>query len=316
VLAAAGLWLLIYPGRLGRLAILGGGVLTGLAVFPWYRQLPEIMSAWRVTEGWLKMTPKDFFWPASFGRMVWNLVSTTGVWSSSGKGDILIAPVMLALAALLIHRAATQRWRPAPATLLLWMSAAFPVLGIVAVDVLQGTYAVDVPRYALGALPAVLLLLAIGLDRLDLRLGTIMLLMILLGWAPSMLRFYRMPERNWQDWKTAASMLHYSKRPGDVMVMQSIPSGIINAARYFPADLPIAAWVEQLGNRRVPEDAEALSRGANRVILTIIHDVGASSDLEDWCETKFGETPQLGKLMAGKICIYTPPAPPPADASR
>jgi hypothetical protein len=57
---------------------------------------------------------------------------------------------------------------------------------------------------------------------------------------------------------------------------------VLGVARYLEADLPMAAWVGQLGRRRVPDDIEALVAGRPRVAFVRVHDVGEPAPEEDW----------------------------------
>ncbi len=43
-------------------------------------------------------------------------------------------------------------------------------------------------------------------------------------------------------------------RPGDLVLVHSIPSGVIGVTRYLRRDIPLASWVAPLGIRRVPAD--------------------------------------------------------------
>ena len=49
--------------------------------------------------------------------------------------------------------------------------------------------------------------------------------------------------------------------PGDLVLVHAIPSGVLGIARYLEADVPMAAWVGQLGRRRVPEDLDGMLAG-------------------------------------------------------
>jgi hypothetical protein len=68
----------------------------------------------------------------------------------------------------------------------------------------------------------------------------------------------------------------------DVVLIHSIPSGVIGLARYVQASVPLASWVEQLGNHRVPESLQRLVQGHSRIILVKLHEVGAAAPEEKW----------------------------------
>jgi hypothetical protein len=65
-------------------------------------------------------------------------------------------------------------------------------------------------------------------------------------------------------------------------MVHSIPSGVLGIARYLDADVAMAAWVGQLGRRRVPDDLVPLLAGRDRVALIRIHEVGEPAPEETW----------------------------------
>ena len=62
-----------------------------------------------------------------------------------------------------------------------------------AIDLMQHTYLVAKPRYAISALPAAYLLVAVGLACLQPRMRIVILVLIVLAWAPHILSIYRNP---------------------------------------------------------------------------------------------------------------------------
>jgi hypothetical protein len=74
-------------------------------------------------------------------------------------------------------------------------------------------------------------------------------------------------------------------QPGDLVLVHSIPSGVIGVARYMTGDIPLGSWVVQLGTRQVPADVERLLSGRRRVAVATIHHLGATDSLESWLET-------------------------------
>jgi hypothetical protein len=70
--------------------------------------------------------------------------------------------------------------------------------------------------------------------------------------------------------------------PGDVVLVRSIPSGVVGLSRYLRSDIPVVAWVTQLGTRRVPADLERILRGRRRAALLTVHALGAADPVEPW----------------------------------
>ena len=90
----------------------------------------------------------------------------------------------------------------------------------------------------------------------------------------------RVPRPN-QPYVLLDARLEAWARPGDVVLVHSIPSGVVGVARYLTRDVPIVSWVTQLGTRRVPADLERVLRGRQRVALVRVHAL-ASDPLEPW----------------------------------
>jgi hypothetical protein len=95
--------------------------------------------------------------------------------------------------------------------------------------------------------------------------------------------FARVP-RPRQPYRDLDARLAGWARPGDVVIVRSIPSGVVGVARYLERDIPLAPWVVQLGTRRVPADVERLLAGRRRVAVATIHNLGATDSLEPWLE--------------------------------
>jgi uncharacterized membrane protein len=53
VFMACFIWLVFHAGKMRRIQLIWIAALTGLLIFPWYVQIPESISKWRVTAGWL-----------------------------------------------------------------------------------------------------------------------------------------------------------------------------------------------------------------------------------------------------------------------
>ena len=67
----------------------------------------------------------------------------------------------------------------------------------------------------------------------------------------------------------------------DVVVVHSIPSGVLGIARYAEKPIMLFSWVGQLKQRRVPDDIESLLAGG-RIVLIKLHAVGEPAPEEDW----------------------------------
>ena len=88
-----------------------------------------------------------------------------------------------------------------------------------------------------------------------------------------------------QPYRELDSHLESWAQPGDLVLVHSIPSGVIGVARYMTGDIPLAPGSSQLGTRQVPADVERLLSGRRRVAVATIHHLGATDSLESWLET-------------------------------
>jgi hypothetical protein len=275
--AAGVLWLLLYPGHVSRGALLAAIVATGLIILPWYSQVPASLSRWRVTGTWLN-TPLS--WSQALSApvlLVWNLFAGHGSWGGSRRMDLVLAAVFLGLAVAGWRRGPRPLLAPLARLLWLWVLAA--CLGPVVFDLLRGTFASLIGRYALAALPAAMLLAGLALNLLPPRANAGVVALLVLAWLPGMHAVSR-DARGWESFAQVGREL--SHWPGDLVIVHSIPSGVLGVARYMTSTAPIAAWVGQLGNRRVPRDMKTLLAGRRRVVLVVVHSVGEPAPEESW----------------------------------
>lgn len=280
VLIACCFWLLIHPGQLSRLRLLAGAVGAGLIVLPWYLLLPESLSRWRVSAGWLDhpLTWKQT--TAAPFRLAWSFLSGHGIWGGS-KWAVLCAAGLYVLLILVTLRQGMRRLLSERQQLLwLWVLAA--ILGPLLFDWLRNTNTSLVVRFALPGLPAGLLLAAMAISWLPRKVCAAFVLAILLIWVPGTRDMFARPSRPWEPFPEVGLRLAAWAKPGDLIIVHSIPSGVLGVARYVRTDTPIASWVVQLGQRRVPGDMERLLSGRRRVAVVKIHDLGEPSPAEAW----------------------------------
>jgi hypothetical protein len=270
-----------HGGRRRTVSLLAG--VTLLAVLPWYLEIPASLARWRVTGGWLD---GDLQWPGALGLPVvlaGRMLSGEAYMGGWTRPDLLVWTSIAGLAGALL---ASGRFRAlfADGRTLLWVWGATACTGPLVFDILQHTTTTAVPRYALPALPALLLLVAAGLTRVApaLRLG--LSAAILAGWLPGMLdATFAEISRPWQPYPEIARRLESRLDPEDVVFVSSIPSGVIGVARYLDEDVPMVAWVQQLGTRQ-SEDAARLAAGRRRVALAEVTHLGRGSAARDWLE--------------------------------
>ena len=271
-------WLLWQPGRSSRPRVLLAAVLVAVAVLPWYLTLPQALGRWRVTGDWLEMTPSGYSAARAPFALALGFVSGRGVWGGGPRADWAAAGLgALAGAALawtLGRRAFAGRLR------LAWMWLAAACLGPLVFDALRGTYTAAVPRYALAGLPAALVLIAAAVARLPAPLRVSFVALALAAWSPGLWYIHASRSRNGCPLREVARQVGSKAGPSDLLLVHSIPSGVVGVARYLNRPVPMASWVGQLGVRRVPESVESLTAGRERVFLVLVHTVGEPAPQE------------------------------------
>ena len=288
-------YLMINPEKLRRVHLLVSLALTGVLILPWYAKLPQSAANWRITQGWLKL------YPGHFNRLAGSLDLVTQFFSGhahelwlGNRASYIAALILFGIVfVLMIRRSRAELFRQD--RLFLWLSFAAACLGPLAYDLVQHTYMAAKPRYAIAALPASYLLAAIGFACLRPRMVVTMLCLICLAWMPNILSIYRNPSP-WLPMREIARAATVNGSPSDLVLVHSIPSGVLGIARYATGPAPIASWVEQLKNRRTPESLQQLAAGRTRILFVKVHDAGAPAPEEDWLranaqvlhETKLG----------------------------
>jgi 4-amino-4-deoxy-L-arabinose transferase-like glycosyltransferase len=296
-------YLLIKPGKLAR-AHLGACVLLIAAlILPWYLSLPRSVGSWRITKDWLKWQPKGFDRLTALRDLVLQFFSSRSkLWPDHPISGIT-ALVLFSLVGgamvwkLGIHVFDQQR-------LVLWLLFAAACTGPIVFDLVQHTYTVAVPRYAIAALPGAYLLAAVGLACLDHRVRLIILVLILLAWVPAIFNIYRirLPSLPMREIAHAASV---NNSPSDLILVHSIPSGVLGIARYAAGPAPLASWVGQLGNRRVPESVRTLATGRTRIRFVEVHGVREPTPEENWLRANAVVCHEM-RLGSGRIVDFQP----------
>jgi hypothetical protein len=131
-------------------------------------------------------------------------------------------------------------------------------------------------------MPAAMLLVGVALRRFSPSAIAAVLTLIVAAWLPGLYAVFTSSSRSWEPYREVSARLQHWARPSDLVIVHSIPSGVLGIARYLGTDVPIAAWVGQLGRRRVPDDLVPLLQGRERVALVQVHDVGAPANEEAW----------------------------------
>ena len=274
-------WLICGRDRWRQRAPWSAILATVVIVLPWYRLVPESFAQWRVTGEWLYgALGRRQALSAPFG-LAWSLLSGQGPWNGSRWGGWLVG-LALALAVIALGRRAAD-WVLSRRHRLPWLLVLGACLGPVVFDLVRGTHAALIPRYALAGLPAALLLAALALGRIRPALRFSLVTIILIAWSPSVWAIFTAESRHSHPVRQIGAALSGAGHSADVVVLvHSIPSGLLSVARYMDNGVRIASWVGQLRQRRVPDSVEALTAGYAKIMFVNIHAVGEPAPEEEW----------------------------------
>lgn len=277
------IFLFLRPGKFERWRLLISLCFLALAVLPWYIIATASSGHWRVTQGWLTLRPTGGY---NRSRAIRNQIIQ--FFSGGGTGfakfrrwsSFLSLFLFMLIGGIMIWR---LRWRAFEGSrLALWfwfvVAAATPSL----IDLFGGTYFANNARYALPALPAAYLLAGMGIACFADRIGVILLVLIVISWGDAMVSMFRQHSRSEEPFRAIAQSITAHNTPSDLIVVHSIPSGVLGMARYSNKSSDIGVWVEQLGERRVPESIQSLIAGRSRVFFVLAHPLGEPVPEEQW----------------------------------
>jgi hypothetical protein len=274
-------YLLIRPGKLARLRLAACLFVTAMLILPWYINLPESLAGWRITKDWLKWQPRGFDRLAALGDLVVQFFSwRSKLWSDHQTSGIAALILFGVIAIVMVWRLRIRAF--GGQLLLLWLLFAAACATPLVFDLVQHTYTTAYPRYAIAALPGAYLLAAAGLACMDRRIRIIMLLLIVMAWVPNLLSIYDNQSRGLRPIREISRAASANSRTSDLILVHSVPSGVLGIARYAHGPAMMASWVGQLGTLRVPESLYALINGRTRVVFVKVHQVREPAPEESW----------------------------------
>ncbi len=126
-----------------------------------------------------------------------------------------------------------------------------------------------------------------------------------LAWIPNIRSIYHLRSRSDKPFRELAQALPSSDGVSDLVLVHSIPWGVLGIVRYFSGPAAMPSWVGQLGNRRVPESMQTLGSGRSCISFVKIHEVGEPAPEKDWLranEVVVGEK----RMGAGNFVEFCP----------
>lgn len=279
-LSAAGLWLLVDPGPRTRRSILMAACTVLVLVAPWYVQIPTLEKQWRVTSGWMELEPGGGTFAGAALYLLVGQLSIAGIWGVPGRLFALDGTIYLALAVLVLVM--YRGWIFNQQRILLWLWLAAPLLGVIGLGLLLGNYLPWNIRYALAAMPAAHLLVGVSVARLPRPLRYAFITLLTLTSAVGCYYAFS-PARLVQPWAATARALSAVSEPGDVVIVQSIPSGVTLLARYLVAEnspLEVVSWVDRLDGHQPDSDLMMIAEGRRNIYFVRGHAIFGSDALE------------------------------------
>jgi len=298
-------FLAVQPGRDRRMFLIVRGVAVGLLILPWYLNVPVSLANWRITGNWLKLTPPDFSRWSAARDLALQFFSgrTLNLWATPGWAEA-VALLALAIAGVVGLFRIRSRIFAGPRLLIwLWLVAAWA--GPLAVDLVQGTYTAAVSRYAIAALPAACLLMAGALAAVGEGWRLALLIALVGAWSASLRDMARTRFRSGLPMRDVASVVSARAAADDLILVHSIPSGVLGLAYYARGDAQIASWVGQLGSRQVPSSLAQLAANRKRIVFARLHDVGEPAPEEAWLRAN-ARVESEKKLSAALVVSFLP----------
>lgn len=302
---AAAVAFLLWRGAPQRGRALVCGVAVALLILPWYWRVPESLAAWRVTGDWVAWRPEGYSRLRVLRDVLVQYFAGGGhyLWRTHRLAELGAALIFATAFVAVFWRQGRSAWSADRVLVALWFGAA--CIGPLVVDLARGSYIAEYPRYASAALPAACLLGAWALGELGPRLAWVAVALVGVCWLPELAAMYRNRSRCDQPYHDVARHVAAYGSAGDLMVVHSIPSGAIALARYSTSRGQYFPWVEQLGQRRLPDSLEAVLPGRKRVLLVKIHTVGAPVPEEAWLR-KYARFVREQRIGAARIEEFLP----------
>ena len=281
--------------RLRMVAIPSASVLI---VLPWYSLVPVTLSQWRITDGWLDgpMSAADLL--LAPGRLAHGLVFSGG----SPDTRYLTAAISLSLVFLALRQ--IRLLRPSASVVLVWGWAAACIVGLLAFDVWRGTRTSDYLRYALPALPAALILLAVVITTARPAVQAIVIVSIVgVWWHVASVSVFTSVPRPGQPLPDVARNIQAWAHTGDgapLVIVHSIPTGLIGLARYLDGSLAVYPSVPRINNGTAPPDIHRLTTRYDRFAFVGFHDLGTESAYESWLSA---HTQLVGREQIGGVRV-------------
>jgi hypothetical protein len=193
---------------------------------------------------------------------------------------------------------------------LLWLWLLSPCVGIVAFDLVLGTYTTAYHRYALAGMPAAFLLAGLVLGSLRYRARAVFIVLIVLLCLVGVRCLYLADCRDYA-YRELVRQLGHQVGESDLILVSSIPSGVTGLARYLEREhasetgVGFASCVGRPEGRRVPERLEAFAAGRKRIILVTMYEIGKPAPEQSWLEEN-GTLVEMKQIRGAVLRYFIP----------
>lgn len=305
-------WLLWRWGGRQRLYAVAASSVMVILVLPWYAQLPQALLQAKTINSWLTIQPGSYHPVKTCLLLPWRLLSPD-LGDARTSMAIMNAIVFVSLAAISLKKLPWSFCSGQRTLVWAWLLA--PCVGVFLFDFVQNTYTASVTRYVLSAMPAAFVLVGLALSRLDRRSQLVFFSLIVALSLAGDRRLYLAEARVGQPYLKVVHLLENDVQTSDIVIVHSVPSGVVGLARYLKAlddgknSVNMVSWVEGLGRRHVPDDVIAFAGGHSRIILVRIHDSIYERvdrlDEQRWLEQNARLT-KTRRIGTATICYFEP----------
>lgn len=284
------LWAVRFNGKLPRRIWAALALVTILLVLPWYALMVESLNHWRITQDWLKGRLPMRQALAAPLLLVWGLLSPTAPWERFPLAEfvsgIAIASLVI-FSVLRFRRKETNSDKAAGpssgSSLWPWIWLASVCLGPSVQDLVSGTHTASITRYAVGALPAALLIVSRSIARLPILKRVFCLVLLIVSYVAGVWKIYVTPYRSHDYFPEAGAVTASMVQSEDLVLIHSIPSAVLGVTRYLNASFSVACWIDQLGQKKVPDDIRRLISNRKRIAVLRVHKMEDDKEPEvDW----------------------------------
>jgi hypothetical protein len=211
---------------------------------------------------WLKWEPEGFNRLNAVGSLVLQNFSGAGHHQSSNFVALVVFSIIAVAMALRLRLQMFGQNR-----LLLWLLFVAPCAGLLVFDFVMHTYTAAHERYAIAALPIACLLAGAALASLTIPTRTLLLVLVLVAWAPNLLIYEQTGKR--LTHRNRAEVVSAKESPTDLILIDAIPSGLLNIVRYLKGPAPIVnwmpSWLQEPAAQRPPEEIREIAAGRTRI---------------------------------------------------